>query len=82
MKTKQSKLYGFWKGRLGNGCDDVNEDDGLYRPLLDCTGLHWATLGCTALHWAELGSTGLNWIGLGPGGPGGPGPKDIRILKS
>ena len=77
MKTKQSKQCGFWKGRLGNGCDDVNEDDWLYRPLLDCA----------ALHWTALGSTGLNWIGLGPGGPsvpsvpGGPGGQGDPVVQ-
>ena len=88
MKTRQSKLCGFWKGRFGNGCDGVNEDDRPLLPIvLDCTGLHWARLGWTALHWAELGSTGLNWNGLGPGGPsvssvpGGPGGQGDPVLK-
>ena len=44
------------KGRSGYGCENVNEDDGLYCDVLGC---NWDVLGFTGLYWTVVDYTGL-----------------------
>ena len=58
----------FLKGEMGNRCDNITEDDGLYWALLGCTelqlscnGFYGAVLGCTVMYLAVLEWTRLDW---------------------
>ena len=55
-RTRRSKLCSFWKGKWVFGCDDVNENDGLYWAAVGCTGTQ---MGCTGMYCAVLNCTGL-----------------------
>ena len=59
---QQDKVnYAVSEKDMGLRWYNVNEDDGLYWPVLACSGLLWTELGSTWLYRAIQGSTGLCW---------------------